>query len=383
MVLGLRGIDIVLISLLFITALNCTLTYFCCSKSLNVLKSNKSIVSAVNKLRIYDEYILSKANIAIALLYFFICYYVISNTLPDSIYVIFFATLVSFVITLITIVSARLCYSYAANVLLDTKLNEWECIKENFKSLIVTYIPFMIFTFFIPSLLVMDIDFESKAISIGVFLLVFIVLWLLSTPKILIITLGARKIENPLLKFRLDKLFRKHKIKRYHLYSWDTSRSNESNAMVSGVFTQYVFISTTLLNEMTLPELEAIITHEIGHIKNNHLVKVLLNKIIMLMLFASLLVLPFILDLNTGPMVITYAVVIILFIASFFYSMSLERVFENQADAYSKEHSESEVFSSALAKISKYEEIEKETSRIDKLFQSHPDLKDRIKDIDS
>ena len=51
------------------------------------------------------------------------------------------------------------------------------------------------------------------------------------------------------------------------MFSWDTSKSNESNAMVAGIMTHYIFISTSLLNDITLPELESILVHEIGHIK--------------------------------------------------------------------------------------------------------------------
>lgn len=372
--------ETLLIALLFITSFNCILTYFCCANTLKILKNKKSISTAINKLRIYDQYILSKVNIFIAIIYFILSYYFI-NSVSNSIYVVLLSSILSFGITLLTTFAGRLCYCYACNVLLETTLSEWDCLKENFKTLAVIYIPFIIFSVFIPSLLVMSIDFLIKVVCLGIFVIAFIILWLLSTPKIMIITLGARPINNPLLKHRLNKLLAAHKIKKYHLFSWDTSKSNESNAMVAGIMTHYIFISTSLLNDITLPELESILVHEIGHIKNKHLIKIMSNKAIMLLLMASLLVVPYILSINRNQLIISYVFLAVLFIMSLVYGLSLEQIFENEADVYAKKHSDLEIYVSALSKISKYEEVEKEISQIDAFFQSHPSLKDRIYEI--
>ena len=59
----------------------------------------------------------------------------------------------------------------------------------------------------------------------------------------------------------------------------------------------------------------------------------------------------------------------------------MNKFFENEADVYAKKHSDLEIYVSALSKISKYEEVEKEISQIDAFFQSHPSLKDRIYEI--
>ena len=116
--------EILIIALFFITAINCALTYFCCTKSLKILEDDKSISKAVNKLRIMDQYVLSKVNILVALLYFGLSYMFIESKMTDMTYVFFLSCLLSFPLTLITTFASRVCYCYTCNVLLETKLNE-------------------------------------------------------------------------------------------------------------------------------------------------------------------------------------------------------------------------------------------------------------------
>ena len=86
--------------------------------------------------------------------------------------------------------------------------------------------------------------------------------WIFITPKFVVLSNKAKKIQkNSLLRYRLEQIFSGHGIENYELYYWDTSRSKESNAMVSGVRKYHVFVSSTLIEEVTLPELEAIVLH--------------------------------------------------------------------------------------------------------------------------
>ena len=136
--------ELIIISLFFITGLNCALTYFCCSKCLNVLEDDKSISKAINKLRKFDDYILSKINLLIALVYFILSYIFINDLGLKSDYIFFLSCLMSFGFTLITTFVSRLCYCYTCNVLLETELSEIECLVVNFKRLLMVYLPFVI-----------------------------------------------------------------------------------------------------------------------------------------------------------------------------------------------------------------------------------------------
>ena len=136
--------EIIIISLFFVTTINCALTYFCCTKSLKVFEVDKSINKAINRLRLLDEYLLSKINLIVALFYFVLCYLFIDSKWPELDYLFFFSCVLSFPLTLVTTFASRVCYCYTCNVLMETKLNEFECLIVNFKRLIVAYLPFLI-----------------------------------------------------------------------------------------------------------------------------------------------------------------------------------------------------------------------------------------------
>lgn len=369
--------ELLIISLFFITAINCALTYFCCTKSLKVLESDKSVSKAVKKLRIMDQYVLSKINLIVALFYFGLSYFFVESKSADSNFLFFFSCLLSFPLTLITTFAARVCYCYTCNVLLETKLNEFECLVLNFKRLLVVYFPFTIISLVVPSVYLLDLNHTLKIVlCIGILLLILFI-WILLTPKIMILNYKAKKIENnTLLRYRLEKLMDKHNINRYELYFWDSSRSKEVNAMVSGIIKYRLFISTCLIEELTLPELETVITHEIGHIKNRHLLKIFVGKLFAVISLVMLAVAPYVFNFDK---VRFYFIAVIVVFLGVLISVAVERKYESQADVYATIYNDPDLFSSALKKISKYEEDE--INKVDGLFQSHPDVKDRIKNV--
>ena len=174
-------------------------------------------------------------------------------------------------------------------------------------------------------------------------------------------------------------MFEAHDIKKYKLYYWDTSRSKESNAMVSGIRTYHLFVSSNLIEEVTLPELETIITHEIGHIKSKHLIKLMIGKIFIISTLISMIVLPNLIQLDGFNRLLFYVLIVALVFLGILVSIGVEKKYENEADLYASLYNDHELFASALNKITKYEEVEK--NKIDELFQTHPDIKERIEII--
>lgn len=372
--------ELLIISLFFITAINCALTYFCCTKTLKVLEEDKSVSKAVNKLRILDQYLLSKINLVVALFYFGLSYLFVESKFAGNGYVFLLACLLSFPLTLLTTFASRVCYCYTCNVLLETKLNELECLVVNFKRLGVVYLPFVIISFVVPTVYLFDFEtIVSNLICICLLMFVLFI-WVLVTPKIMVLSYGAKEIEkNSLLGYRLKKLMELHGIKRYKLYYWDTSRSKEANAMVSGVRKYHLFISSCLIEDITLPELETVITHEIGHIKNKHLVKMMIGKLFVIGMLVLMALAPYFLDLRGFERVIFYFVCVLLISLGIIIGVKIERKYEEQADMYAACYNDPDLFASALKKISKFEEEEK--SKVDELFQSHPDVKERIEKV--
>lgn len=371
-------IELLIISLLFVTALNCTVTYFCCTKSLKVLEENNSIGKAVNKLRIFDQYLLSKINVLIALFYFILSYFFV-NTYLKTYYVFLFSCLLSFVLTLITTFVSRLCYCYTCNVLLDTKLNEFECLVINFKNLMSFYFPFFVISALVPSIYLIDTVMLYKNVICIASLLVIVIAWIVLAPNIIKLKYNAKRIpKNTMLEHRLVQLLEAHGIKKYKLYYWDTSRSKEANAMVSGIRKHYLFISSYLVESVTLPELETILTHEIGHIKNRHVVKMMIGKIFLAMCVLSAIMVPFIFKFNTFDKILFYFVSIIVIGLELLIGIAIERKYEKEADYYASCYNDPSLFANALKKVTPYEE---EDNSIDELFQSHPSLKNRINNI--
>ena len=71
--------SIVIICFLFLTSLNCLITYLCSTSALKVFELTKSYEKAVNKITVYDKYMLSILTILTSALYVLISYFYINN----------------------------------------------------------------------------------------------------------------------------------------------------------------------------------------------------------------------------------------------------------------------------------------------------------------
>ena len=157
MFLGLSFGEILVIALFFITSFNCMLSYVCCSKALNVFEDGDSRKKALAKISKLDQNILSKVNLMIGLFYFGVGYLLI-NSLGINEYAFFLSCLLSFVLTLVTTFFSRLCYCYTCNLLLETKLNEFDCFILNVKRLVTIYLPFVIASLLVPTVYLLSVS---------------------------------------------------------------------------------------------------------------------------------------------------------------------------------------------------------------------------------
>lgn len=371
--------ELLIISLFFITSINCILTYFCCVKAIDVLEEDKSVSKAVNRLRFFDDYILSKVNLLIALIYFILSYAFVDKYFYDITYIFFYSCLMSFGFTLITTFIARLCYCYTCNLLLETKLREIECLTLNFKRLLTVYAPFVVISIIVPTIYLIEMNETIRNIVSVISLFAVLIAWICLTPKFMIFNYSAKRLKGrSALKYRLDQLMELHNIKNYRLYVWNTSRSKEDNAMVSGVFMYHLFVSSSLIENVTLPELETIITHEIGHIKNNHLIKKMIGKFFIIAPLSLIAVMPHILEFSGFNKSLVYVLIVLLSFLAMLISIGVERKYEIEADLYVANYNDPDLFAKALKKISKYDS---ETSKIDEKLQVHPSLENRVKNI--
>ena len=128
-----------------------------------------------------------------------------------------------------------------------------------------------------------------------------------------------------------------------------------------------------------MPELETVITHEIGHIKNNHLIKKMIGKFFIIMPLGLIVIMPNILDFSGMNKALVYLLVVLLSGLGILISIGVERKYEIEADLYVSRYNDPDLFESALKKISKYEEDS--TNKVDDLFQSHPSIQSRINSV--
>lgn len=372
MIFNLNIMQILIISFLFLTTLNCLVTYLCSSSSLKVLEETKSFPLAINKIRTYDKYLLTTLTLVTSAIYVVLSYFYFRDLLGISDYFISLSTCLGFLLALLTTFFSRLCYCYACNILLKTKLNEYECFIENFFYLLRIFFPIFLVSFIIPTIQVLPFENIYREVLSILFIIIYLIIWVFSSPGKTILTLNARKITNPDLLHLLNTLFKDNRIKKYELYYWDSSKSNESNAFISGFFKRYLFISSTLIETVNDRELMAIVLHEIGHVKNHHLKKILVSKLILLSVLS--LIIYYISVFKTFNIWVLFALVFA-FVLVMGRNLKGMKKYEDQADLYVNKAGYGDELISALKKVSFDDNA---INKLDEFLSSHPDVNKRI-----
>lgn len=147
------------------------------------------------------------------------------------------------------------------------------------------------------------------------------------------------------------------------LFLWDTSESKMANAMVMGgtAVNRQVIVTSVLEANLSLREQEAVLAHELGHIKLGHLVMLPLAAACL----APLMILP------GGIWAFWAGLIVVLPV--------LRRHLELQADAFAvKTIGEREALESALAKADRLNCVPSRFNLYHRLFGSHPSLTVRV-----
>ena len=207
-------------------------------------------------------------------------------------------------------------------------------------------------------------------------------------------------LEDGELKSRLEELLKKCGFKASGLFVMDASRrSGHSNAYFTGFGkSKRVVLYDTLIEQLTIDEIEAVLGHELGHYKHHHILKKMLFMIPAV--FASLFVISLLINLPllykgfgfvSGEVVPYQMMFIGIFLLSLVFGdwgillspimNSLSRHDEFQADAFAKEIcGTGEPLCTALIKLNKENLSEIQVPKIYSVFNySHPPLLERIK----
>lgn len=173
-----------------------------------------------------------------------------------------------------------------------------------------------------------------------------------------------------------------------------SKRSTKANAYFSGFGNQKrITLYDTLINDLTIDEIVAVLAHEVGHYKRKHIVFNLIASIVLtgLTLFLlSLFIHSPILSIALGVSVPSFHIGLIAFgilyspiseVTGMFMNY-MSRKFEYQADNYAKETFASEPLISSLKKLSK-NSLSNLTPHFVYVFihYSHPTLFERIKNL--
>jgi len=181
------------------------------------------------------------------------------------------------------------------------------------------------------------------------------------------------------------------------VYVMDGSkRSKHSNAYFTGFYkSKRIVFFDTLLDILTPKEVQAVLAHEIGHYKKNHITKsMILSLFISLaglyLLFQVSMYTPLFIDLGINPdstsqLVIFFSLVlspVLYFLNPIFSSLSRKNEFE--ADNYAKEYSDKNDLITSLKKLYKENLTLIKTSPIySQIYNSHPTVFERINNLES
>jgi len=198
-------------------------------------------------------------------------------------------------------------------------------------------------------------ELKNNKYFVGVFSTSILIMALLSMPWLLRVFLGLKPLPAGPLRDQLEAAARRLHFRCSGILLWNT-RNSMANAMVTGLvpWGRFIVLTDRLLCELSPDEVEAVLGHEIGHVKHHHMF------FYVLFLMGSL----FALDLlwqTCEPYLSGWladyqayaAIPAVVGVALYLYVVFgyLSRNCERQADIYGCRAVSSEAFISALEKV--------------------------------
>ncbi|MFC4618691.1 M48 family metalloprotease [Camelliibacillus cellulosilyticus] len=174
----------------------------------------------------------------------------------------------------------------------------------------------------------------------------------------------------------------KCEIKNAKLYLWETKKSKLANALVTGLRTKRIFIADYVIDQLTKKQIKAILAHEIGHIKRNHLWTRLGFMIVFFLIIYGL-------DAGYGwfqvhivsmPQWLGVLLIVLLGITFFILLFLFIRIQERQADDYVlKLGVDYRDYASALIKLARLNHTLTKMNKVEESFKTHPSIDRRVR----
>ncbi len=175
---------------------------------------------------------------------------------------------------LFAIVWGRACKSYER--VFARKYRSSVFIFSNLKSNLPIVIPWMVLTFCYDIILFIDIpwfqELMKSAWGDAIFFGMFLVFVITFFPPLVRKLWGCKKLNSGPLYTHLKEFCRKQNFNA-DLYVWPLFEGRVITAGVMGIVPglRYILITPALVETMTIEELDAVMAHEIGHVKRFHL----------------------------------------------------------------------------------------------------------------
>jgi len=215
------------------------------------------------------------------------------------------------------------------------------------------------------------------ALSIIIFPAIVIIIIVIFLPNIIKYFVKARPLEETVLNIRLNNFVNRLGLDNINFYTCLTKKSKHANAFVYGWYKKGICLTNYMMENIEEEEIEAIVAHEIGHIKKYHLE---VRRILGLIAFIPILAV-FIM-INDDNLVGAYITIIVILIFIFLIKY-ICRVQENQADDFVVQEAKVDpvIFVKALIKLNKLNHNVFRLNRVDEKFNSHFGMEKRIKRI--
>lgn len=258
---------------------------------------------------------------------------------------------------------------------IEAEFGEYVVRRSSFYVLLTIVLPVFLYSVIYFFLLEPIIRFTISNI-----LLVALFGFLMSNIPAALLSRRSKPLKDSYLKSKVDEIATTMAVKNYDLYVIDLDRFRIANAAQAGARRFRVFLSSYLIEQLSVDETVAVIAHELAHAKQRHVFKTSLFAWLILLISANVALIP--VDVNEYPLVVYLGMIfgtIILLGGLILLIPRLQRRFEVEADLIAAQVVNGEYLISALEKITDLNMTPRELPRYWNL--DHPSTQERVKRI--
>lgn len=168
---------------------------------------------------------------------------------------------------------------------------------------------------------------------------------------------------------------------KYKIYSYEGKKSKSANAIVVGtILNRHIFISDYFIENSSQEEIYAILCHECAHIRNHDIEKrIIFLDIVLLLFFFLTCVMDYLrISVPTGAILLCVYVISIIIIYK-----KMQQNQELRADKFSVSIiGDKKIYIEALESLYRLNDILKKNSKFFSLISTHPQIQERINNLD-